>query len=74
MARINRPAKTDPLAEAFKGKGAGGQGGRSGLGPKLLIALWRFVETGLVPQGAELAGLDASVATGPIGPADWLGV
>ena len=24
------------------------------LARKLLIALWRFVETGLVPQGAEL--------------------
>jgi transposase len=38
-------------------KGNGGRAAKVGivaLARKLLIALWRFVETGLVPQGAEL--------------------
>lgn len=38
-------------------KGHGGRAAKVGivaLARKLLIALWRFVETGLVPQGAEL--------------------
>lgn len=41
--------------ERFKGNG--GRAAKVGiiaLARKLLIALWRFVETGLVPQGAEL--------------------
>lgn len=41
--------------ERFKGKGArAAKVGVVALARKLLIALWRFVETGLVPQGAEL--------------------
>ncbi|MFX8285662.1 IS110 family transposase, partial [Acinetobacter baumannii] len=38
-------------------KGNGARAAKVGivaLARKLLIALWRFVETGLVPQGAEL--------------------
>jgi transposase len=39
----------------FKGNGArAAKVGIVALARKLLIALWRFVETGLVPQGAEL--------------------
>ncbi len=41
--------------ERFKGKGKrSAKVGIVALARKLLIALWRFVETGLVPQGAEL--------------------
>lgn len=41
--------------ERFKGNGArAAKVGIVALARKLLIALWRFVETGLVPQGAEL--------------------
>lgn len=43
--------------ERFKGKGMrAAKVGVVALARKLLIALWRFVETGLVPQGAELRG------------------
>lgn len=43
--------------ERFKGKGKrAAKVGVVALARKLLIALWRFVETGLVPQGAELRG------------------
>lgn len=41
--------------ERFKGQGKrAAKVGVVALARKLLIALWRFVETGLVPQGAEL--------------------
>ncbi len=41
--------------ERFKGNGSrAAKVGIVALARKLLIALWRFVETGLVPQGAEL--------------------
>ncbi|AIT82941.1 IS110 family transposase [Novosphingobium pentaromativorans] len=41
--------------ERFKGKGKrAAKVGVVALARKLLIALWRFVETGLVPHGAEL--------------------
>ena len=42
-------------SDRYKGRGKrSAKVGIIALARKLLIALWRFVETGLVPQGAEL--------------------
>ncbi len=61
-AILTRPGSYKPSSELtvwyrnrFKGNGArAAKVGIVALARKLLIALWRFVETGLVPQGAEL--------------------
>jgi transposase len=48
------------LAQWFLARTAGAKGRMKkimavGLARKLLIALWRFVETGVIPEGARLA-------------------
>ena len=56
LGAIPAEQRTDAVVRARFG-GAGGRMRRIGIvavARKLLIALWQFLETGVVPEGAEL--------------------
>jgi transposase len=63
------------LAQWFLARTAGAKGRMRkimaiGLARKLLIALWRLVETGVIPEGARLAAAQRSSRGEPTAPSD----